>query len=345
MGAGAASREPYREGWRWGSRGWSPVGRKPFFKFGGGRVDDGNWRRMSGLAYFGRPPGRGPPGRAGCRVGGGRASRAGRVSRGQPGGLRRARAGRRRRPRRVGAAVVLLAGGRRQRTARAAAPARGDRAGLPVVSCWRIARQRPSASGSSPPGRPTACSTCPSPKSWLARLRAHARGGAGRAGAGRGPATARDPAAAAGGAGPRPGQRRGQPRPARRVPRRRVAARAPQRQPPVARDCRGDPPAEEGPARRPRWPRLAVALKGALRRGGDLLASYGDGRFAAVLPEVGAGGATTVARALRQAASGAAPGARVRLGVATLRPQETPTAGPQTLMSQAHAALSQDPPA
>lgn len=89
---------------------------------------------------------------------------------------------------------------------------------------------------------------------------------------------------------------------------------------------------------------LAVALKGALRRGGDLLACCGEGRFAAVLPEVGAGGATTVARALRQAAGAAAPGTRVRLGVATLRPQETPGAGPQTLLSQAHSALGQDPP-
>jgi two-component system, chemotaxis family, response regulator WspR len=87
---------------------------------------------------------------------------------------------------------------------------------------------------------------------------------------------------------------------------------------------------------------LAVALKAALRRGGDLLASCDENRFAAVLPEVGAGGAGTVARALRQAATTAAPATRLRLGVATLRPQDSPGAGPQSLMSQAHAALAQD---
>jgi two-component system, chemotaxis family, response regulator WspR len=87
---------------------------------------------------------------------------------------------------------------------------------------------------------------------------------------------------------------------------------------------------------------LAVALKGALRRGGDLLACCDESRFAAVLPEVGAGGAGTVARALRQAAAAAAPTTRLRLGVATLRPQDSPGAGPQSLMSQAHAARAQD---
>jgi two-component system, chemotaxis family, response regulator WspR len=87
--------------------------------------------------------------------------------------------------------------------------------------------------------------------------------------------------------------------------------------------------------------RLAVALKGALRRGGDLLGSCGDNRFAAVLPEVGAAGASTVARALRQAAATAFPAARLRQGVATLRPQEVPTAASQSLLTQAEAALTE----
>jgi two-component system chemotaxis family response regulator WspR len=87
--------------------------------------------------------------------------------------------------------------------------------------------------------------------------------------------------------------------------------------------------------------RLAVALKGALRRGGDLLASCGDGRFAAVLPEVGSAGAATVARALAQAAAGVASDGRFRLGTATLRPQESPTCGPQSLLEQAAAALAE----
>ena len=38
----------------------------------------------------------------------------------------------------------------------------------------------------------------------------------------------------------------------------------------------------------------------------------------------------------------AAPTAYLRLGVASLRPQDTPGAGPHTLMAQAHAALGQD---
>ena len=85
---------------------------------------------------------------------------------------------------------------------------------------------------------------------------------------------------------------------------------------------------------------LAAVLKGALRRGGDLLGSCGDGRYAAVLPEVGAAGAATVARALRQAVSTAAPTVNLRIGVASLRPQEATTAGPQTLLTQAQTALS-----
>lgn len=105
-------------------------------------------------------------------------------------------------------------------------------------------------------------------------------------------------------------------------------------------------PAEEGPASGPpALARLAVALRGALRRGGDLLGSYGDGRFAAVLPEVGAGGATTVARLLGQAAGKSVPAARLRFGVASLRPQEAgPAAGAQTLMAQAQAALDDAAP-
>jgi two-component system, chemotaxis family, response regulator WspR len=86
--------------------------------------------------------------------------------------------------------------------------------------------------------------------------------------------------------------------------------------------------------------RLAGALKGALRRGGDLLASSGDGRFVAVLPEVGSAGATTVARALGQAATKAAPDAGFRLGTATLRPQEATSCGPETLLTQAAASLT-----
>jgi two-component system chemotaxis family response regulator WspR len=89
---------------------------------------------------------------------------------------------------------------------------------------------------------------------------------------------------------------------------------------------------------------LAVGLKAVLRRGGDLLASAGDGRFVAVLPEVGPAGAATVARALSQAAATVAPGGRFRLGAATLRPQETPGSGPQTLLAQAAAALSETIP-
>ena len=84
---------------------------------------------------------------------------------------------------------------------------------------------------------------------------------------------------------------------------------------------------------------LAFALKGALRRGGDLLASFDGGRFVAVLPEVGAGGAATVAEALRRAAGSVAPEVSLRLGVATLRPQEAPGSGPQALLAQAQAAL------
>jgi two-component system, chemotaxis family, response regulator WspR len=87
-------------------------------------------------------------------------------------------------------------------------------------------------------------------------------------------------------------------------------------------------------------PGLALALKSTLRRGGDLLASCGDGRFAAVLPEVGTNGAATVSRLLRQAALTFAPEATVRLGVATLRPQEAPRAGPESLLAQAQSALA-----
>jgi two-component system, chemotaxis family, response regulator WspR len=86
--------------------------------------------------------------------------------------------------------------------------------------------------------------------------------------------------------------------------------------------------------------RMALALKATLRRGGDLLASCGDGLFAAVLPEVGTNGATTVCRLLREAATAAAPDVKVRLGTATLRPQETPRSGPETLLAQAQSALT-----
>jgi GGDEF domain-containing protein len=85
---------------------------------------------------------------------------------------------------------------------------------------------------------------------------------------------------------------------------------------------------------------LALALKGALRRGGDLLASCGSGRFAAMLPEVGAAGAATVAEALRRAARTVAPELELRLGVASLRPQEAPGSGPQALLAQAETALA-----
>jgi two-component system, chemotaxis family, response regulator WspR len=97
----------------------------------------------------------------------------------------------------------------------------------------------------------------------------------------------------------------------------------------VLLDAPGAPPA-----------RMALALKATLRRGGDLLASCGDGRFAAVLPEVGTNGASTVSRLLREAASAAAPEVKVSVGTATLRPQEAPRAGPETLLAQAQSALA-----
>jgi two-component system, chemotaxis family, response regulator WspR len=83
-------------------------------------------------------------------------------------------------------------------------------------------------------------------------------------------------------------------------------------------------------------PGLALVLKGALRRGGDLLASCGDGRFAAVLPEVGAAGAATVARLLRQAAGAAVD---LRIGAASLRPQDATGVGPETLLAEAQSAV------
>jgi two-component system, chemotaxis family, response regulator WspR len=78
---------------------------------------------------------------------------------------------------------------------------------------------------------------------------------------------------------------------------------------------------------------VAGALAGAVRRGGDLMARYGGEEFAAVLPEVPHSGAITVAGSLHAAvlalalphsASAVASQVTISVGVATLRPQDSP---------------------
>jgi len=103
-----------------------------------------------------------------------------------------------------------------------------------------------------------------------------------------------------------------------------------------------------GCATDPAWDRLptvAAALRGALRRGGDLLGRCDPHRFAAILPEVGADGARTVARALLDAANRVEPKVVVAVGSASLRPKELPSSGPAALMAQAEASLTPPPAA
>jgi two-component system, chemotaxis family, response regulator WspR len=88
-----------------------------------------------------------------------------------------------------------------------------------------------------------------------------------------------------------------------------------------------------------RLPAMAAALRGALRRGGDVLARCDHRRFVAVLPEVGADGARTVGRTLVEAARRVDPGAVAAVGTASLRPKELASSGPAALLAQAEASL------
>lgn len=84
---------------------------------------------------------------------------------------------------------------------------------------------------------------------------------------------------------------------------------------------------------------VAPAMRGTLRRGGDLLACVRNGCFAAVLPEVGHEGAGVVARSLLRAARSARPAVTFKVGTATARPKDPASASPSALMSSAEAAL------
>jgi PleD family two-component response regulator len=88
---------------------------------------------------------------------------------------------------------------------------------------------------------------------------------------------------------------------------------------------------------------LAAALRGALRRGGDVLGRCDHRRFVAVLPEVGAEGARTVGRTLVEAARRVDPGAVTAVGTATLRPKELSASGPAALLAHAEASLKPPP--
>ena len=94
--------------------------------------------------------------------------------------------------------------------------------------------------------------------------------------------------------------------------------------------------------------RVATALAGSVRRGGDLLARYGGEEFAAILPEVPHAGACTVARALHaavlglglpHAASAVASQVTISVGVATLRPRDVPEQTAAALVAMADEAL------
>jgi two-component system, chemotaxis family, response regulator WspR len=85
---------------------------------------------------------------------------------------------------------------------------------------------------------------------------------------------------------------------------------------------------------------VAPALRGTLRRGGDLLACVRSGRFAAVLPEVAGEGAAVVAKSLLRSARSARPAATFKVGVATSRPKDPASVSPAALLAEAEASLA-----
>ena len=89
-----------------------------------------------------------------------------------------------------------------------------------------------------------------------------------------------------------------------------------------------------------RFTHVAVALRGVLRRGGDLLARYAPNQLAAALPDIGPDGAAAVAQALRHAALGADPSLRFTTGIVTGRPQESVADGPTSLVAEAEESLT-----
>lgn len=102
----------------------------------------------------------------------------------------------------------------------------------------------------------------------------------------------------------------------------------------VLLELRADPADMEGMMRA-----LALPLRGTLHRGGDLLASVRPGRFAAVLPETGAEGASVVSRSLLRAARNIRPGIGFRVGVASARPKDPASVSPGSLLAEAEAAF------
>jgi two-component system chemotaxis family response regulator WspR len=93
-----------------------------------------------------------------------------------------------------------------------------------------------------------------------------------------------------------------------------------------------------------RFVRIAAALRTVLRRGGDLLARYGENQLAAALPEIGPDGAAAVAQAMRHAAVAADPSLRFTTGIVTARPQESVADGPSSLTAEAEASLGRARP-
>lgn len=93
-----------------------------------------------------------------------------------------------------------------------------------------------------------------------------------------------------------------------------------------------------------RFVHVATALRGVLRRGGDLLARYADNQLAAALPDIGPDGAAAVAQAMRHAAVGADPSLRFTFGIVTGRPQESVADGPSALIAEAEESLARARP-